>query len=51
MEGGCYEFDYIKRTFITPNSYSGMRPETNDGVKRIEKYLLENAAPEVKPIH
>ncbi len=27
-----------------------MLPKTNDGAKRIEKYLLENATPEVKPI-
>jgi len=27
-----------------------MLPKTDDGQKRIEKYLLENATPEVKPI-
>ncbi len=27
-----------------------MLPETNDGQKRIKKYLLENATPEVNPI-
>ncbi len=27
-----------------------MLPKTDEGQKRIEKYLLENATPEVKPI-
>ncbi len=55
MEGGCYGFE--NRIFTPKPLYQDdilmrihMLPKTDDGKKRIEKYLLENANPEVTDI-
>ncbi len=44
MLGGCYDFE--KRIYIVQQNHNCMQETPDDGRKRIEKYLLENATPE-----